>query len=604
MNLLTQVLGDSGLQAGPDRIVAIGNNGNVGINALRRRIATLQNHLLLANRREWLVYEPDPLLFIAALFAVLSAGAHAIIPQNCQPHYIATLRKKRRGFIGHVGDSPIEADVSTRQICIDSQARLEQFSPDNISIGFCTSGSSGEPKIIRKELALLHAELSMFDHSWPTGERTLFIPLVSHMHIYGFTFACLWPLACRAPVLRYESPGILGALQQIPDHAVAQVDGVYIIAGPSIAKATAMIRRAAETNALSGEQSPLSVLRLFSAGGTLSSEAAVAMAAMFNCPVTDVLGSTETSAMASRMREETESKSPKWRAMPGVTIRADGVACGDDGQGELLAWGAHMGNAHGDARGEAVASGDEIIIASDGSFDLAGRIDRICKVEGKRVSLDYVDATLISNDLVCDAITFFQNGSKECIVALVALSESGVELLQREGREGCDRWLRRGLLSHMEAIAVPKRYRYVERIGRNAQGKFPYSELKKLLAPDAEQPILPEILATELMSAGIALSLHIPPDLLYLNGHFHSYPVVPGFILLHWVVTLSATQMHVQLDPARIDKLKFMRPVQPCTKIRLVLQESTNSVGFAYEKQSNEKFASGTVYKRFLSDGE
>ena len=66
---------------------------------------------------------------------------------------------------------------------------------DLIGLSLCTSGSSGEPKLIDKSLRQLANELETLEALW--GEALTdahIIGSVSTQHIYGLLFRLLWPL--------------------------------------------------------------------------------------------------------------------------------------------------------------------------------------------------------------------------------------------------------------------------------------------------------------------------------------------------------------------------------------------------------------------------
>lgn len=96
---------------------------------------------------------------------------------------------------------------------------------------------------------------------------------------------------------------------------------------------------------------------------------------IFGCTPTEVFGSTEAGVIGWH---DTAAGPGLWRPFPGVevTVGTDGV---------LL-----LRSAHAAHQGWAEQA-DRITLAADGQFRLEGRIDRIVKIEGKRVSLDRLE---------------------------------------------------------------------------------------------------------------------------------------------------------------------------------------------------------------------
>ena len=72
---------------------------------------------------------------------------------------------------------------------------LPAFDPQQAGIDLYTSGSTGEPKLVRKTLLQLETEAVVLEQQW--GERLGDLPLlatVPHQHIYGLLFRIVWPL--------------------------------------------------------------------------------------------------------------------------------------------------------------------------------------------------------------------------------------------------------------------------------------------------------------------------------------------------------------------------------------------------------------------------
>ncbi|MCO6705214.1 AMP-dependent synthetase, partial [Streptomyces sp. CHB9.2] len=70
-----------------------------------------------------------------------------------------------------------------------------------------TSGSSGEPKLIAKQLFQLANEVAALECLWGAslGAATV-LGSVSTQHIYGLLFRVLWPLCAGRPFARQALP--------------------------------------------------------------------------------------------------------------------------------------------------------------------------------------------------------------------------------------------------------------------------------------------------------------------------------------------------------------------------------------------------------------
>ena len=71
------------------------------------------------------------------------------------------------------------------------------------------------------------------------------------------------------------------------------------------------------------------------------------------------------------------------------------------------------------------------------------------------------------------------------------------------------------------------------------------------------------------------LKLHIPDNLLYFNGHFDQYPVVPGVVQIGWAASILQRLMDRKtFFIERIEALKFINPLLPDDTCWMELQWS------------------------------
>jgi acyl-coenzyme A synthetase/AMP-(fatty) acid ligase len=133
----------------------------------------------------WLLVSESPLEFVIWLLAVLHAGKTVVVPPNTQPSTIARLER----FFDTVAELEAVSDTSP-------DAPLTALQPRAALIDLYTSGSTGEPKRVRKTLACFEAEIETLEKLWGAtlGTATV-VATVPHQHIYGLLFRLLWPLA-------------------------------------------------------------------------------------------------------------------------------------------------------------------------------------------------------------------------------------------------------------------------------------------------------------------------------------------------------------------------------------------------------------------------
>ncbi len=384
--------------------------------------------------------------FAAGLLALAACRKHAIVAGNELPTNLTRLtdmaalvvsdRKYPVAAVQHRLD-PGDGDTALDWPDIDMAA----------PISFFTSGSTGAPKRIDKQLGHLIAEAETISKLFAAqipGFRSV-CGTVPHHHAYGLAFRLIWPLLAGLPFLD-EAP-------EFPEQALSRLD-----AGTVFVTSPAHLNRLDSLSPLPAVKHPACIL---SAGAPLGAAAASQARALLGCAVTEIYGSTETGALASRRHGE------PWRPLPGVSVTSD-----PSGLAEADA-------AHIPGGGALLADGIRLSDDADGGFDLLGRTDRIVKIEAKRVSLDEVEARLRALDEVADAVVIAR-GEPARLAACVVPSPAGANFLANQGAFRFNRRLRAGLALHLEAAGLPRHWRFVEQLPRGALGKASQHDIETL----------------------------------------------------------------------------------------------------------------------------
>ena len=123
--------------------------------------------------------------------------------------------------------------------------------------------------------------------------------------------------------------------------------------------------------------------------------------------------------------------------------------------------------------------GDGVELSADGRrFRLLGRMDRTVKIAEQRVSLPEMEDRIRELDGVDDVALVALEGEKgPYLGAALVVSDPG--LVSHDAGSVLE--IRRRLMPIFPRGAVPKRYRFVDELPRNPQGKVLVSELKELL---------------------------------------------------------------------------------------------------------------------------
>lgn len=313
-------------------------------------------------------------------------------------------------------------------------------------VQFYTSGSSSEPKAINKSLTQLLLEVDVleriFGHSL---KHCRYVASVSHHHIYGLIFRLLWPLLYQHPF----NTEILLYPEQLIDLSKNNPK-INLISSPAF---------------LSRQDHSLSSIQLtqcFSSGSLLSLQAAQLSAQQLGLFPTEVYGSTETGGIGYRNQD---NHNDLWTLFPDTTI--DIV---DHGRAEL----------HSSYLTQPQLLDDNIELLSDTQFRLLGRLDRVVKIEEKRVSLEAIEKALIASQYVSLAKVVLLEQHRTYVGGVIILSPLGKKVLTEQGKHTLNQYLKAHLSTKLEAVAIPRKWRYLDQLPYNAQGKLPLDSLTTL----------------------------------------------------------------------------------------------------------------------------
>ncbi|MCL2917116.1 AMP-binding protein [Shewanella litorisediminis] len=422
---------------------------------------TTQVHHLwqtLSQKREqrWLLSCESSDLFAIGLCAGLLAGKELVLPPNTQS---GTLSQLTQNFDAVLSDVPLcegHAWVALKKETAQTPAPWPDAKPSG-SLILYTSGSSGEPKAVKKTLEQLDIEVSTLEATFAAAlPHCSVIATVSHQHIYGLLFKILWPLAAGRPFLSdlVEYPETLS-------YYTALLPNLCLISSP------AQLSRLPD--ALENERQLHSPSLVFSSGGPLSEDAAHGIQKVYGSLPIEVYGSTETGGIGWRRQA---SSTEAWQAFPGIEI-----ASAEDGA--LLLRSPYLDNP-----AEVLRLEDKIAIDDNGRFVLQGRLDRIVKIEEKRLSLVQMETLLESHPLVSRAALVLLTEPRTQLGAVVELSDKGKALLAEEGKLALNNQLKAHLLTEFERVTLPRRWRYPDELPLNQQGKRVHQTLIELFTHD------------------------------------------------------------------------------------------------------------------------
>ncbi|WP_122871107.1 AMP-binding protein [Campylobacter showae] len=503
--------------------------------------------------KELQIYIDDAFKFYAAFFGSLLAGTAPCV--LAKPIYEANLTAVNdENFLNFLANEPAKG------LKFDPQAKFY----------LQTSGSSGKSKMIEKSLAQMIKESEYLADELNFSSQNTFFSSVSHRHMFGLTFKVFLPLVLGARVIADElnyPEAILGL--SLANHV--------FIASPVLLRTLAQSPAAIALKGLSG---------IVSAGSPLKKELRSELGRICDARIIEIYGSTETGIVAKD---------------DGCGLRLfDAVDAGLDDRGALSVSSPWC---------EFFQTNDAASIDED-RLALQGRIDRIVKLNDKRVSLESIEAKLLESGLLADCYCAPHPKFKR-IAALLQLNGEGLKKFRKIGKKGVVAELKE--LLKLEFKNSVRYFKIVEKMPRNQQGKFEKSEFENALFA-SPKPVwsggrvneagkicygsgqnLESALNCDTNASCVKFDeggdrldgaqkyefgaiMHAGLEI--FESHFPNLPLLPGFMQLDYVFEL-ASMVGVDISGAStVENLKFMKFVRPGDLLRIYFEKRGGKLYF------------------------
>ncbi len=541
-----------------DTLVSIRGEERLGFSVLRQETATLKNWISKRSEGAIALVDEDGFRFLVGLMAALHAGREVLLLPNDRPETIREISDQ---------DVFVLTEEAYRQAQEGPTGPLAMapLSFEEASLIILTSGSTGKPKRVRKRLRQLEAEVANLERAWggAIGDGSVFAT-VPHKHIYGLLFKILWPLSAGRPFHSRSADYWETVFDAMRCHRIT------VVSSPS------HLTRFPVLDALDPGDHPDLV---FSSGAPLPADAAKTCEHILgSCPI-EVFGSTETGGVA--WRRQTAANAP-WSAFDGIEVRSR-----DDGILEIRS--PYLDT------GAWSATSDRATFLDDHRFVLTGRADRVVKVEGKRVSLPEIEGLLTKSPWVRDAAALIADDKRSSLAAVVVLTEEGRAILAAEGPFRLSRRLRAELGLKLEPAVCPRRWRFVDEIPTNNQGKRTLEAMRALF--DSSKPgetwrdtrHFPIVRSRRSDETGHAFKLFVPRDLFQFRGHFPDWPILPGVAQLDWAVHFAEQALERSLTVREVHNLKFVRTVSPDAVLLLRIEADPASGRIRFEYREGDQ---------------
>ena len=321
---------------------------------------------------------------------------------------------------------------------------------------------------------------------------------------------------------------------------------------------------------------------VFSSGGFLPAAAGEDVARVLGAEPIEVFGSTETSGVAWRT-----PSSAGFEPLPSVEVRASAEG--------LLEVRSPFAGVEGWQ-----AMGDRVAFRTDGRFDLLGRVDRVAKIEDKRVSLSEIERRLSEHPYVKDvAALALEDDARQYVGAVVELTPAGLEALAAHGKRFVSSALRSALRGRIDCRGLAARVPFPRGDARRCAGQAADRRYSPRCSAASHDDRAHRRRSARGAARGRARVLTIPADLEYFQGHFAGAPVVPGVVQVKWAIDAARRHLTAGGEFAGMEALKFQRVLVPGCVATLTLKwvAAEGKLYFSFAS-AEARFSSGRLLFR------
>jgi len=533
--------------------------------------ARLRRHIDAHDSKQWLLHCEDCWYFLLAFTALLQCKKEILLSANISPDYIAEIC----GSIENGPNAPFLTDSNIPSLlsAIAPGEQLLAQAPsiiaDETSIVMYTSGSTGKPKAVQQRLTEFENDNRFILSQW--GEeflKRILCSTVSQHHIYGLLFSILLPFTAGIPFRRTRI--------EFPEELEKFSDSKYMII-----TVPAFLKRAVEIERHSGLR--LDSPWIFTSGGVLDPLIAKKTNEVFGFWPVEVYGSTETSGIAWRQ----SVNGLEWTPFDNAQLSKNSDGC-------LVIRSPYIKDPAG------FETADMAEMLEDGRFILKGRFDSVVKIEEKRVSLTEMESRILQSGLAKDVCVIALEDKRQYLAAAVVLNDKGKEQFAGLTKHDIHNYWKGYLARYFETIVIPKKWRYLESLPLNTQGKKIKDDIKLLFFYEQSGSTgfnsLNNVNVIEQNDNSVSLTFSIPDNHPYFDGHFPGYPILPAVAQVELVIRFAARHWGTAVALTEIRRVKFTNLIRPFAPLLLKLVKKENTISFNISSPESETvYSMGTV---------
>lgn len=403
----------------------------VRAHALAEKLPARRHAIMLTNGR---------CEFLIAFCAALIRGLTTLLPVNdtdvavaelaeCYPNCIAMVDRPRSLAVEtvFVGSAP-----PTKGGC----ASIPDVPANHVAAILHTSGSTGEPQAHEKTWGEMVTGAQRWRERFEFDATDYIVPTIPAQHMFGFEASIMLPLQTGAGVFRGQ-----------PLYPADVVRALGLASNATLVTTPIHLRACGRSEV---EWPP--IRRVICSTASLDARLAEECEATMRTRVSEIFGSTETGAIASR-RTATDDY---WHCLDGLTIEQRGAD-------------AYIRHS---MTGERFCLDDEIEVIENRSFSHLGRPTDMIKIAGKRASMADLSHRLNRIEGIDDGVLLCRETPGDSVDRLIALVVAPT-LSSRQ--------IRMELARQIDSAFLPRRIIHVDKLPRNPAGKLSLNATRALL---------------------------------------------------------------------------------------------------------------------------
>ncbi len=491
----------------------------------------------------------------ASLLGAWAAGTTAVLPSD--PNAIVCKRLADDHVQGCAGDFPDDCGLLKLHPVPTVEPCRDTFDENAPLVELFTSGTTDLPTKVVKRLKQLFSEVDGIE-SHPsnfTSEDALVVSSVTPQHIYGLIFFLLWPMASGRTLWGRRINGEKELLDVVTTHErIVWIGSTVILNKTPADPRWGVVKDHWET--------------IITSGAVLSDEVTRRIIRTTGRSPVEIFGSSESGSIAGRIRR----------------LNSDGtLSCGTWIPAKNVEWRIENNlllvkspRQHSD---DWEPTHDRVEASPDGrGFIYLGRADRIADLGDRKISLSAMESALAPNAFIKEAKAFMLHDERHSLAVVAALTEKGVDLLHREGKNVLALKLCNLLADMFDSSCLPQRWRFVNELPVDSVGKTSITTLMSLFEPASHQTVLVSRDAEHAV-----FSVTIPSTSPFFKVRTKVY-IIPGLQQIQLSMMLARSVFPVPEAFTGLSDMSFPLPV-PANQtfdVELSYEKETKAVRFIW----------------------